>query len=175
MAWTYPEGIADAVLGYIRDPDVQSAKLAEIAAAHDDEPLEMRPFHAVRFQTAIIGPEADFPLLFCEPLDDDIEPGVGGIERGFMGTYRFGFTVVAYATQQRSWSAAETAQRLTLRYLNAVTEMLAESYDPTLRPFEWAVGDRPRRRYDIARPRGNNEYIQAAQLVIACRAKEAAL
>lgn len=171
--WQYPELIADAVIAYIEAN--QAAKMTGVAAAYTANPLDMPVFAAVRLLEPYREAEPDFPVLYVMPVEDEQEPGDGGIERGFWTTHRFEFAALVAFYGAADMSPNEGARRLGMRYLGALEEMLAESFDPATRPYEWGVGDAPRRAYGPIYTNQAGEWLHDCRLIISCRAKEAAL
>lgn len=172
--WQYPELIADAAIAYVNAN--MAAKFAAVQAVYTANPIDMPVFAKVRLSDPYREAEPSFPVLYVMPQEDEQEPGDGGIERGFWSTHRFEFAVLAqYVSTQVDVSFSEGAQRLGMRYLGALEEMLAESFDPTARPYEWGVGDAPRRVYGPIYTSGSGEWLHDCRLMISCRAREAAL
>ena len=171
--WQNPELITDGIIAYITA--AQAAKIAAVSAAYTDHPLPMVPFAEIHLSDPFKDVVNDWPALFVMPVDDEQEPNVSGLAGGYWALHRFEFAVLIGFAADVSMTAAETARRYGMRYLGALEEMLVQSYDATLRPWEWGVGETPRRAYGAVISFDSGEWLHDCRLTITCRAKEVAL
>lgn len=121
------EMIANATRDYILAS--QTAKLAAVEARYTDPALDLRDFVAVRISDPDRESETDYPLLFIMPDSANLEWHMG--HSVMTGTYRFELAVLVWAgvAPGSDDSQAETVKRLSMRYLQAVVEMLSEMHD----------------------------------------------
>lgn len=167
------EAIADATRAYIVAN--QTAKLAAVAARYTDPALEMADFAAVRISDPDRESEADYPVLFIMPTEAELDWHAG--HTVITGRYRFEIAVLVWGGVEpgSADSQAETVKRLSMRYLQAVVEMLSEmhshsssTYHVGGAPVHWGSDERPIQAYyqPVYISRAGNEWLGDARLIV---------
>lgn len=172
------EGLADQAIAYFQAN--AATKIAAVNARHDTE-VELPTF--ARY--SIADPEFvgltlnDLPAVFAMPNDSDLEYTLGN--GALQATHHFQFAVIAFANQGHDETAAEQAKRASMRYLQAVFEMLVEMHshsDQTYwvhgAPIHWGSDEQPwKMLYPIMRSLGSGEYVADARLEVGAEHTEA--
>lgn len=178
MTWRGPEGVIDATKAYIEA--AQTAKLTSIAARFttDVGVTTLPDFQVIRVSDPDYALEAVFPALFITPdvAAFDLAMGAGTVDI----TTAVIFTVMPWGLPTSTLSNAEVVQRLSMRYVLAVLEMLLDMHSHTTStyhvngaPLHWATGDRaPEIMYPRVYTR-DNQYLGEARLRILVEHTEA--
>lgn len=170
MTWAITETPIRSLATYIGT--AAAAKLANIEDRSEYSGIEatLADFAEIRFHEPPMHPEPAYPVLYLRPLRARLKPGPGGIAKGFIGSYDIMVAVIC-----ASGEGPDMALSMVQRYMVGVVEMIAEYWNGTTRPYEWAMVSDPEILYEPLYTSNSGEFFADARMLISTQVREAAL
>lgn len=117
-------------------------------------------------------PLDQYPKLWVAPSRSELDPGTGGISRGFSAEHTFELVLIDYHAGTATLSPPEMLKIRLMRYAVCLVELLAECHDVTLRPWHWGTGRNIEIEYAYTPGRKPGQYLGFVLIRAACEVTE---
>lgn len=171
MTWKLAEAPAVNLRAYILANQATKMAAVQARAEYVATPITLPVFADVKLHAPLVGEDPEYPMLYIRPIGGRMRLGVGGLAQS-SPVVSMQYMVVVVCEDAEG---PETALLKGMRYLVAVLEMMAESYDGTTYPYHWGMDREVQFDYSPLYTMRTDLYFADVRVLVSTQVSEGAL